>query len=172
MITSRPWLDEWQCSFIIPILKSGTSNYVETYRPISIPPPLSLILEQILFIFLYPKLSFLLNNCPRDFRKRRSTSTQLFTFLEPLNRNADRNSSFGSIYFGFSKAFDTVAIDILRQTLYKLGLRRWFSEIVFIVFTKSSTKSESQKKRLVCKQMSVSSGVPQGSILCSLLFLI
>ena len=129
VIKSCTWPDEWKCSFITPILKSGKCNDVENYRPISILPPSSLILEKILFLFLYPKLSILLNNCQRGFRKRRSTKTQLFTYSESLYRNADRNIPCGSIYFDFSKAFDTVAIDTLLQKFSNFGLDNGFLKL-------------------------------------------
>ena len=73
-------------------------------------------------MFLYPKLSTLLKSCQHGCRKRRLISTQLFTYLESLYSIADRNMHSGSIYFDFSKAFDTVAIDILLQKLSNFGL--------------------------------------------------
>ena len=80
-------------------------------------------------MFLYPKISILLNHCQNGFRKRLSTSTQLFTYLESLNRNADRNIPCGFIYFSFSKVFDTVAYDILLQKLSNFGLDDGFLKL-------------------------------------------
>ena len=66
----RKWPTIWKCSFITPIHKKESKNRVENYRPISILPRLSLILEKILFDFLYSKVNYNLSSRQHGFRKR------------------------------------------------------------------------------------------------------
>ena len=119
---------------------------------------------------MYPKLSILQNNCQHGFRKRRLTSTQLFTYLESFYRNADRNIPRDSIYYDFSKAFDIVAIDILLQKLSKFGLDDGFLKLF-----SSCSQNRVQRVKVrnsVSSAKHISSGISQGSILGPLLFLI
>ena len=102
ILSLRNWPTIWKCSFITPIHKKESKNRVENYRPISILPRLSLILEKILFDFLYSKFHCKLINRQHGFRKERSTITQLLVFLDEIYNNSDKNVEQVIIYLDFA----------------------------------------------------------------------
>ena len=111
------WSTLWKCSFITPIRKKESKNGVENYRPISILPRLSLILEKILFDLLYSKFHYKLSSRQHGFKKGHSTITQLFIFLDEIYANYDKNVELVIIYLDFAKDFDNVDDAILLKKL-------------------------------------------------------
>ena len=89
IIRSKIWPENWKCAHVTPSRKKGPRADVENYRPISILPRLSLVLEKILFLFTYPKIKDRLNPRQQGIRATHSTVTQLLTFLHELNLNYD-----------------------------------------------------------------------------------
>ena len=61
IIHSQFWPENWKCAYVTPIHKKGPRADVENYRPISILPRLSSVLEKILFLFIFPKIKDRLN---------------------------------------------------------------------------------------------------------------
>ena len=117
IIKSKQWPDFWKCSTIKPILKSGNPENVENYRPIRNLPQLSLILEKIIFCFIYPQIRPLICDQQHDFLKNRSTVTQLLPYLDQLYHQLDVNGPSFSVSFDFSKAFDLFSHHKLLQKL-------------------------------------------------------
>ena len=70
IIHSQIWPENRKCAYVIPIHKKGPRADVEKYRPISILPRLSLVLEKILFLFIYPKIKDRLNPRQHGFRAK------------------------------------------------------------------------------------------------------
>ena len=91
ILSLRKWPTIWKCSFITPIHKKESKNRAENYRPISILPRLSLILEKILLDFLYSKFHCILSNRQHGFRKEHSAITQLLVFLDEIYTNYGKN---------------------------------------------------------------------------------
>ena len=86
IINDRIWPDTWKVSHVTPLLKIGPKSSVENYRPISILCKLSLILERIIFNFLYPKFVQRIHRQQHGFMKARSTVTQMITYLDLVYR--------------------------------------------------------------------------------------
>ena len=157
---------------VVPIFKKGDALLVNNYRPISLLTSLSKILEKLVYSrtikFLLDKNVF--SDSQFGFREKHSTSHAILNFLDNVARATDNHLHTIGILLDFSKAFDTINHEILLRKLHHYGIRgvalKWFEsylynrqQFVCINNFNSSTKS------LAC-------GVPQGSILGPLLFII
>ena len=170
VIKARSWPTDWKCSYITPIYKSGNHESVENYRPISILPQLSLILEKLLFRHIYPQVRVSICDEQHGFTKKRSPITQLLPYLDDLYNQKDINASSYAIYFDFRKAFDLVPHHILLEKLANVS----FDED-FLTLFKSYLYSRSQRVSIngsLSQMVDINSGVPQGSVIGPLFFII
>ena len=112
----------------------------------------------------------LFNNCQHGFRKHRSCVTQLLEVLNDLTNFIDNKENVDIIYLDFSKAFDTVPHKRLLNKLQANGIEgnilKWIES--FLTDRKQRVKTNSSYSTY----SSVKSGIPQGSILGPLLFII
>ena len=164
------WPEFWKCAFVTPIHEKESKNNVENYRPISNLPRLFLLFEQIIFNFLYSKLRYKLNSKHHGFRSGHSTITQLLVYLNELYANFDNNIEQVVVYLDFSKAFDCVNYNTLLTKLSSFGL-----DDRFLKLFKSYLFGRTQRARIdghLSATVDITSGVPQGSVLGSLLFLL
>ena len=157
---------------VIPIYKNKENNSFENYRPIALLPTFSKIIERLMYnrLYKYVKINNILNPAQYGFQNKRSTEHAILELKNRvINYLAKKHHCIG-IFIDLSKAFDTLNHSILLEKLYSLGIRgiphRWFSSYLkdrsqFVEYL--SSRSEVRN---------VSCGVPQGSILGPLLFLL
>ncbi len=157
---------------VIPIFKSGDRQSMDNYRPISLLSNFSKILEKIVAIRLIKFLDVhkILSDHQFGFRKAHSTLHPLVHFINKITSNLTAKKHTLAIFCDLRKAFDTVDHAILLKKLAKLGVRgvelSWFKSYL------------SQRQQFVLVNgmsstlLSILLGVPQGSILGPLLFLI
>jgi hypothetical protein len=166
--------DQLKIAKVIPIYKSSDTNQLKNYRPISLLPAFSKILEKIMFNKL---MSFLdsqniLYKHQYGFRPKHST---IHPILHLLNKCAENNNIQPkkytmSIFCDLSKAFDVISHKILIKKLDHYGIRgiaqKW---LVSYLSDRSQFVEIDNNKSPVLK---IECGVPQGSILGTLLYLI
>ena len=157
---------------VIPIFKKGDHNLATNYRPISILSQFDKIFEKLIYIRIssYLEKYDLLSKNQFGFRENSSTNFAIAHIHDNILRNFDLGLHTCCIFLDFSKAFDTVNHQILLAKLQKyFGIRGK----PFDLF-KSYLSNRYQCTKILQTQselMSVSCGVPQGSCLGPLLFL-
>jgi hypothetical protein len=160
----------WKSALVTPIHKKGPKSMINNYRPVSVTSCCCRILERIVNnkLLTYTSQYGLLNDSQHGFRRRRSTDSILITFFEYVTDKVDNSFIVDSIYFDFSKAFDTVPHSLLLNKLYSFGIRhhalKWIHNFLSDRFQKVRIEE------IISDSLPVTSGVIQGSVLGPTLF--
>ena len=157
---------------IIPIFKKGDPLLISNYRPISLLSTFSKILEKIVFSRTIDFLNTneILTGCQFGFRKHHNTSHAILSLINKVASSFDKGSHTIGMFLDFSKAFDTIDHKILLYKLSHYGIRGivldWFRNYIH------------ERQQYVCIEnhtsqlRNINCGVPQGSILGPLLFIL
>ena len=157
---------------ITPIHKKGRTDDVNNYRPISVLNIFSKILERCIYRRLsdFLKKHDILYKNQFGFREGHSTSTAILELIHKINRAIDKGEFTLAVFIDLSKAFDVIDHSILLQKLDYYGIRgiplKWFSSYL------DSRKQLTEINNIKSEYKTVRYGVPQGSILGPILFLI
>ena len=164
----------WKYANVVPVHKKNEKNVKGNYRPISLLPIFGKILEKLIFDSLYSHLvsNDLLNPNQSGFRPGDSTVNQLLSITHTIFKAFDCNPPLDvrSVYLDISKAFDRVWHDGLIYKLKRCGVS---GQLLFLI--KNFLKDRKQRTVLNGQSSSwgdISAGVPQGSILGPLFFLV
>ena len=164
--------DKLKHAKVTPVFKAGPKSEINNYRPISILSIFSKIFERIIYDRMY---TFIQNNNilyehQFGFRKGHSTSMALIDLTNEIIDAFQNNSYAMGILIDLSKAFDTIDHDILLAKLYNYGLRG----IVFnLLKSYLCNRSQCTKYMNATSEFRyISCGVPQGSLLGPLLFIL
>ena len=164
--------DDWKQANIFPLFKKGDKDNVENYRPISLTPITCKLLEHIVHSSTMDFLDShkILTPNQHGFRQGRSCETQLITTLNDFSKTLNNSGQTDAVLLDFSKAFDKVDHKILLSKLDCMGiqgpLHDWMSSFLqgrtqYVIVDGAFSDP--------CK---VLSGVPQGTVLGPLFFLI
>ena len=157
---------------ITPILKSVDRSIPANYRPVSLTNHLTKIFERVIRqeIVHHLETNGLMNNTQHGFRERYSTITQILSFYDSVLSFLEEGHSVDAIYLDFAKAFDKVDHQILLKKAESVGitgnLLRWIRTFL------TNRQQQVRVGNVLSSKEWVRSGVPQGSVLGPLLFLI
>jgi hypothetical protein len=156
---------------IIPIFKTGNSTSVTNYRPISNLNAFSKVFEKVIHIKVANFLNKhnLIYEKQFGFRPNHSTGSALIAFNEFITKAIDNGETPVSIFLDFSKAFDTIDHNILLMKLEHLGVRG--TPLLLIQDYLTNRTQSVFYSNTMSDPLPVSCGIPQGSILGPLLFL-
>ena len=154
--------NEWKIARIIPLYKSGSKSSFDNYRPISILPVISKIIEKIIhkqFMDFLEENKLLYKN-QFGFRSKMSTEQAAILFIDEIRSNVDKGNLVGSTFIDLSKAFDTISHSQLIAKLPMYGVHDrelcWFIDYLF------HRQAVVQYDSSVSDKMDVLSGVPTG----------
>ncbi|KAF2347243.1 Reverse transcriptase domain [Trinorchestia longiramus] len=164
--------DDWKRANVTPIFKKGNKQIPNNYRPISLTSVISKTIERLLKVRITKHLNDqkLINDNQHGFREKRSWLTNLLDLFGEVNCIYDRKKAVDLVYLDFQKAFDKVPHERLMAKVeahrirgnYSRWIRNWLTSRTQRVVIHDETTDSAF----------VRSGVPQGSVLGPLLFII
>ena len=164
--------DKLKIAKVIPIFKKGDPSLFENYRPISLLPAISKVLEKIIALQLssYFEKNKLLFDNQYGFRPKHSTEHAALELIDRIINKLDTNEIPLNIFLDLSKAFDTIDHTILLNKLKYYGLKGPTLNLFqsYLSNRKQYTEIEDTTSTILPIQV----GVPQGSILGPILFII
>jgi hypothetical protein len=171
-ITTGTFPSQLKIAKVLPLFKSGDQQLVSNYRPISILPLFSKILERLIYnrLIKFINKHKLLYKLQFGFREGHSTGMAVTLLVDKIVQALENKHFALSIFLDFSKAFDTVDHSILLSKLELYGIRGLAHNLINNYL--SNRKQFVQIDGINSYSKTIQCGVPQGSILGPLLFLI
>ena len=162
----------WKTGLISPVYKGGDRSIPSNYRPVTLLPLLSKVMESIVAdeLMEFLESNSIISAYQHGFRKGQSCLTNLLLARDDWTRAVDDKYGVDVIYLDFSKAFDSVHHELLLRKLYYYGIRdpllAWLRSYL------SDRKLIVRVNGHLSSPLAVNCGVPQGSVLGPRLFLV
>ena len=164
--------DLFKIAKVIPIFKGGDKSNLANYRPVSVLPSVSKILERLMYnrMLQFIEKYLLITEWQFGFRPHRSTQDAISHFVEYVTGNLDGKDDVCALFIDVAKAFDSLDHDVLLYKLSAYGFRgnsyAWLNSYLHKRMQYVEVQGHKSALRLL------KTGVPQGSILGPLLFLL
>lgn len=169
-IKSGQFPDGWKTAQVIPLLKSGDAEIISNYRPISLLPVFSKVLEKIVSEQLMHHLetNHYLHPLQFGFRHNHSTESATCLLTENIKHSLNKGHVVGAVFLDLKKAFDTVNHDILISKPSKFNLSKqslsWFDS--YLKGREQCVTIHSVRSTF----LKIETGIPQGTVLGPILF--
>lgn len=162
--------NQYKLAKVVPLFKAGDREDFNNYRPISLLATISKIFEKVVHRQLYDFFSeHYMTDCQFGFRTKSETSHCITNFLNNIYKNKNKKFHL-AILIDCKKAFDSVKISKLLRKLYMYGIRG--TELAWFTSYLTNRKQAVEYDGVISEILYIVFGVPQGSILGPLLFLI
>lgn len=177
-LNSGVFPDRLKYAVVIPVHKKGDKTRMDNYRPISLLSTFSKILEKVIYKNLLNHLidNKILTPSQFGFQKKMSTDNATFKLTTEILEALNNHESVISIFYDLAKAFDCVNHQILLEKLEYYGIRGKFHNLIesYLNSRTQTVRIKDQISGINISSISgqIRHGVPQGSILGPLLFLI
>jgi hypothetical protein len=157
---------------IVPIHKAGDKSIISNYRPITVLITFNKVFEKLIYSRMidFIETHALLSNNQYGFRKRKNTTTAIMHLLKAILETFHEREVMIALFLDLSKAFDCVEHDILIAKLERYGFRGVFLDLLSTYLRNRMQYVDIEG--VYSNQLAVKYGVPQGSVLGPLLFLI
>ena len=170
-LLSRIFPDDWKCARVTPLPRQGVASDLNNYRPISVISVMAKVYERIVYDQLYFLSSEeIISTYQSGFRSSHSTVTALLEATDNWAFNIDRGDVNAVVFLDLKKAFDTVDHDILLSKMNLYGIQG-----IALDWFRSYLTNRTQRCLVngsLSRICSLKCGVPRGTILGPLLFLI
>jgi hypothetical protein len=162
----------YKTAIVIPINKSQKKNDANDYRPVSILICFNKIVEKIIYkrIMGFVQAKKILSNRQFGFREESNTTIAALELVNYMQHKIDERRKLSLVFMDIQKAFDSVDKELLLESLYNCGIRGTAWQLIDSYLTNRIQKVK--VGNAISSEKYIESGVVQGGILGSLLFIL